>query len=694
MANIKITGLTAASAAAGDNTFEIAETPGGTPAAKKVTLAQMFALNDGARTASAPILNLAQTFNNGAVAFTALKLNITDTASDAASLLLDLQVGGTSQAKITKAGALTLTGPITATRSLPTTGTITASAPAVDATQTWNNVAVTFTGLKLNVTDTTSAAGSLLLDLQVGASSKASITKAGNLTLAGTLTATQSLPTTGTITADAPALSATQTWNNGAVTFTAIKLTVTDTASAAASLLLDLRVGAGSIFNISKGGNLSLVSDTGSLIIGASGDLIHTRDAANVSAQRNGVNAQTMRVYNTFTDAANYERATMSWNITSNVFTFGTNKAGTGSSRALQFIIGGTSILQLDTSGHMLWNTDNTLDIGATGATRPRSGYFGTNVTSPLFTATTGTITTSQPALNATQTWNAGAVTFTGILANITNTASAAASKLIDLQLASTSVFNVTRGGALSLLNDTASITLGSSSDLIITREAANILAQRNSTTAQTFRVYNTYTDASNYERGVFDWSTTAASLTIGTQKAGTGSSRQLDFMTGSVVRFSVAASGNIIFGTDNANDIGNISTSRPRSGYFATQLNAPLLNAISGTITASAPGLNLTQTWNSGGVTFNGLLVNITDTASAAASLLLDLQVGASSKASISKAGAVIALSYKSGAPAGGAGAGVWKLGTLVTAAITPDATRYVELDIAGTLYKLVVGT
>jgi hypothetical protein len=37
------------------------------------------------------------------------------------------------------------------------------STPVLDLTQTWNQVTTTFTGLKLNVTDTNSASGSLLL---------------------------------------------------------------------------------------------------------------------------------------------------------------------------------------------------------------------------------------------------------------------------------------------------------------------------------------------------------------------------------------------------------------------------------------------------------------------------------------------------------------------------------------------------
>ncbi len=46
------------------------------------------------------------------------------------------------------------------------------------------------------------------------------------------------------------------TWNSGGTTFTAIKMTVTDTASAAASLLMDLKVGATSKFTVDKAGIL------------------------------------------------------------------------------------------------------------------------------------------------------------------------------------------------------------------------------------------------------------------------------------------------------------------------------------------------------------------------------------------------------------------------------------------------------
>src|ERR1035437_5009026 len=41
-------------------------------------------------------------------------------------------------------------------------------------------------------------------------------------------------------------------------------------------------------------------------------------------------------------------------------------------------------------TGDLLFSTDNSHDIGAVGATRPRTVYVGTSVLSPLFNAATG----------------------------------------------------------------------------------------------------------------------------------------------------------------------------------------------------------------------------------------------------------------------------------------------------------------
>lgn len=66
------------------------------------------------------------------------------------------------------------------------------------------------------------------------------------------------------------------------------------------------------------------------------------------------------------------------------------------------------------------------------------------------------------------------------------------------------------------------------------------------------------------------------------------------------------------------------------------------MLRSGQGAITASAPLIHSTATWNSSGVTFTHIFVNITDTASAAASLLADYQISGSSVWKVTKAGAV----------------------------------------------------
>ena len=51
--------------------------------------------------------------------------------------------------------------------------------------------------------------------------------------------------------------------------------------------------------------------------------------------------------------------------------------------------------------------------------------------------------------------------------------------------------------------------------------QTTNVIEQRNGTNGQSFRVYRTYTDASNYTRGVVRWDGDV--LVFGTEKAGTG---------------------------------------------------------------------------------------------------------------------------------------------------------------------------
>lgn len=79
-------------------------------------------------------------------------------------------------------------------------------------------------------------------------------------------------------------------------------------------------------------------------------------------------------------------------------------------------------------------------------------------------------------------------------------------------------------GGDLDV-NGNALVSV-SNGDILISPDGTGAFEQRNSTTAQTYNIYNTYTDASNYERGFLRWNSNV--LEVGGEVAGTGTDRQM----------------------------------------------------------------------------------------------------------------------------------------------------------------------
>jgi hypothetical protein len=309
----------------------------------------------------------------------------------------------------------------------------------VNLSQTWNNVATTFTGELINITDTASNAASLLQDWQVGGVSKAKINKNGEITLSsnGLVTA----PTivfggrganygffssgTSSISISLAGVQTHQFWTDG-------------------SLYLG---GTVAEFKIPSGGWIDWNADT-----------YLYRDAAQTIAQRNGVNAQGFRVYNTYTDASNYERGVFDWQTNANILTIGAKAAGTGTVRPVffdaasyQWYLSGSSTNGLQMGGG---NLNPIADAGVNLGTA--SNRFNT-LTVKSFAKITG-------AASVIEAWNTDAATSTV-----------------------------------------------------------------------------------NYEKGVFDWATTANVLTIGNAKGGTGNNRSVSLVaTGALNLLSnIAASTN-----------------------------------------------------------------------------------------------------------------------------------------------------
>jgi hypothetical protein len=219
-----------------------------------------------------------------------------------------------------------------------------------------------------------------------------------------------------------------------------------------------------------------------------------------------------------------------------------------------------TKELKFDLSG-LPTGTTRTVTGPAGNGQMMVSGQAGSFTT---LAANNGTLTASAPVLDLAQTWNNAAVTFTGIRFNATNTASATASPLIDLQVGGVSRMRMTRGGTLHLsefsnsgfyspapiwhgstagLLAATNLAIGSTLDTILERGGAGIIEQRNAANAQEYRIFNTFTSATNHERGFLKWSSNV--FQIGTEKgSGGGAARGLEFQTDGVTRFSISDAG------------------------------------------------------------------------------------------------------------------------------------------------------
>lgn len=273
--------------------------------------------------------------------------NVT-TFTDYFNTYIKVPVAG-SNVTFTNSWSLGLEGAMKAPSVTLATGTITTSQPAVNSTQTWNAVGTTFTGLFLNVTDTASASASKLLDLQVGGTSRFAIGKNGNIVFQRTPTAL----TTGMVQVaednsgnNKPGILCArntdgtspifQTFGGGGV------------GNNGQVSVKDLQISSKIIINGSlTPGSTPFEAFECFLGVSASGspDLCFARDGADAFAQRRGTNAQTRRVYNTYTDLSNYERNTVTW--VSNVCYQKNENAGTGSARLYIPVTGSTTVAGL-----------------------------------------------------------------------------------------------------------------------------------------------------------------------------------------------------------------------------------------------------------------------------------------------------------------------------------------------------------
>lgn len=552
--------------------------------------------------------------------------------------------------------------------------TVTTNTPIFDGTQTWNDAAVTFDAITADITNTASASDSNLLNLKVGGTSKFTVNNAGMVTTAGG---------NGSGTAGGLMLGNSIGWisrGTGSVELASGSAEYVEIASDGITLRT------GNSFGWSANNNPQ----------DATGPRLWENTTDERIELRRGTTALGFAVANTWTDASNFEFGVFDFTTTANTLTIGTEAAGTGTQRSVKVTGGGYTVIQgasgselhqggsrvLRCSGAAYFYKSaepiGTINLG--GSSSRWANVYGTNA--DLSEALT--LTSHTPSTTTNKLYNvSGTLYFNGSAAggnpfdqNLNTTdsptfgglefpASAiinAASGGLFFQSNGSNIFGYTGGQftAYKSINpadtsrDLGSIAAGKSwRNLIVGRLASitNVIEQSNGTNAQAFNIYNTYTDASNFERACLKWNSNV--FEIAAENGGTGTKREISLLPNSFVKIDAGGlnvkhygngltlgSHGLIFKTGSSREIRihdgeTFSTTTPSvtiSGFGAT------FNDSDGdqVVCSIAPTYN--QTGTAGGT---DILVNrIEQGVGSGEQNLLDLQVGGTSKFKVDNAG------------------------------------------------------
>lgn len=254
---------------------------------------------------------------------------------------------------------------------------------------------------------------------------------------------------------------------------------------------------------------------------------------ANTVAQRNGTNAQTFSLYTTYTDAANNKSLDFYGNFSGGNPGIWARGDGTGGDPNLIIAADGTTI-DFRTGGSQRWqilngnfitaSSDNTLDIGALGATRPRTGYFGTSLVAP-----TGTFITAL---------NGGVTTITSASASaLAVGASGLTNPVLQVDASTASVATgIKITGAAALAGVTiAAISSGANEDIFLTPKGTGAV--------QTILAGNQY-------KHVWGNTVVTSALWVGTDSSiGTTSNHAFNLFTNGADRINIDTSGNVGIG-------------------------------------------------------------------------------------------------------------------------------------------------
>jgi len=300
----------------------------------------------------------------------------------------------------------------------------------------------------------------------------------------------------------------------------------------------------------------------------------------------------------------------------------------------------------------------------------------------------------NQYLYDLTDTWNNVATTFDAIKINVTDTNSATASKLLDLQVGGVSKFKVQKDGDVT------------ADRLTVTKTTANAPAISSTGYSLTGSNATSLVDLA----GTWNTSGTPTAIKLNVTETSTPNSASflLDLQRGGVSQFSVRRDGTTIakgtFDTSaNLNVAGNAFLYGSSSYLaFGTTYDAILRGDAANTLAqrnaANAQTFNIYNTYSSSTSyerlsivcqSADSVLIRTNKGSNGGSARALILGTDGTNALTLTTAQkAEFAATIKTAAPAGGTAA-EWKLGTV--ASVTPTSPdRTIEVDIGGTIYYI----